>query len=84
MASNRHLGRIVALQCLYEFDFRTRSGDTPDVNEILERHIARYTDTIDDTQFVKSLVLGVEKNADNLDNRIQPLAPDWPLDQIAR
>lgn len=84
MASNRHLGRIVALQCLYEFDFRTRSGDKPDVSEILERHSARYTDTIDDIEFVKALVLGVEKNADDLDARIQPLAPDWPLDQIAR
>ena len=31
MASNRHLGRIVALQALYEYDFRKRSGD-PDVD----------------------------------------------------
>ena len=28
MASNRHLGRIIVLQSLYEYDFRDRLGDT--------------------------------------------------------
>lgn len=84
MASNRHLGRIVALQCLYEFDFRARSGDKPDVEEILERHLARYKDTIDDLSFVQSLVRGAVDQAEVLDGEIQPLAPDWPLEQIAR
>ncbi|HRQ86751.1 MAG TPA: transcription antitermination factor NusB, partial [Candidatus Saccharibacteria bacterium] len=27
MASNRHLGRIVALQTLYEYEFRVQSED---------------------------------------------------------
>ena len=27
MASNRHLGRIVALQTLYEYEFRREVGD---------------------------------------------------------
>ena len=27
MASNRHLGRIVALQALYELELRRQSGD---------------------------------------------------------
>ena len=84
MASNRHLGRIVALQCLYEFDFRARSGDTPDISEILERHLARYKNTIDDLKFVEALVRGSVEQAEVLDGEIQPLAPDWPLDQIAR
>ena len=36
MASNRHLGRIIALQTLYEFDFRRSAGDTDvDLDEIL-------------------------------------------------
>jgi len=34
--------------------------------------------------FVDSLIRGVISMAQELDDRIQPLAPDWPLAQIAR
>ena len=85
MASNRHLGRIVALQTLYEFEFRTQSGDdTADVTEILSRNIQRYETAIDDTGFVNSLVSGVLSEQSSLDEKIQPIAPDWPIEQIAR
>lgn len=84
MASNRHLGRIVALQCLYEFDFRSRSADVPELDDLIERHLSRYTDTIDDLAFVEDLIRGVIARAEDLDATIQPFAPDWPLTQIAR
>lgn len=85
MASNRHLGRIVALQSLYEFEFRTQSEDTSVViDEILERNLERYSEEIDDTSFVTELVHGVIAAQEDLDNRIRPLAPEWPIEQIAR
>ena len=85
MASNRHLGRIVALQTLYEYEFRSQSHDSSvDLDEILERNIGRYEDSIDDKAFVQSLVDGVLAQRDDLDAKLQPMAPDWPLDQIAR
>lgn len=85
MASNRHLGRIVALQTLYEHEFRTQSDDTSvDVKEILERNLARYEEAIDDTKFVETLVKGVLKEQADIDGKIQPIAPDWPIEQIAR
>lgn len=84
MASNRHLGRIVALQALYEYDFRLRSGDKPVMADLIERHLGRYKETIDDLAFVEELINGVIANSDELDAQIQPLAPDWPLEQIAR
>ena len=85
MASNRHLGRIVALQTLYEFEFRTECGDTTvDVAEVLGRNLARYETAIDDTDFVEALVRGVIKEQAGVDEKIQPIAPDWPIDQIAR
>jgi N utilization substance protein B len=85
MASNRHLGRIVALQTLYEFEFRTECGDTEvDIAEVLARNLARYETAIDDTDFVDALVRGVLKEQAGLDEKIQPIAPDWPIDQIAR
>lgn len=85
MASNRHLGRIVALQSLYEYEFRTQSDDeTVDIEEILGRNLERYESAIDDTVFVKELVGGVIDNQDALDDHIRPIAPEWPVDQIAR
>jgi len=85
MASNRHLGRIVALQTLYEFEFRTECKDeSVDVAEVLQRNLGRYETAIDDTEFVDVLVRGVLKEQEALDSLIQPIAPDWPIDQIAR
>ncbi len=85
MASNRHLGRIVALQTLYEYEFRTESKDpTADVEEILVRNLNRYETAIDDKGFVGTLVNGVLADQADLDAKIQPIAPDWPIDQIAR
>jgi transcription antitermination protein NusB len=85
MASNRHLGRIVALQTLYEYEFRTMSNDkTVDVDDILARNLERYKATIDDKDFVTTLAKGVIKNSKDLDLTLQPIAPDWPIEQIAR
>jgi N utilization substance protein B len=85
MASNRHLGRIVALQTLYELYFRREANDvTVDKQEILDRNIARYKDTVDDISFISQLVDGVLEYADAILDRLQPLAPEWPMSQIAR
>lgn len=85
MASNRHLGRIVALQTLYEFEFRTQSNDlSVDIEDILKRNLDRYKGTIDDNDFVGDLVKGVLAGQESLDSQIQPIAPDWPIDQISR
>ncbi|MCD8561669.1 transcription antitermination factor NusB [Candidatus Saccharibacteria bacterium] len=85
MASNRHLGRIVALQTLYEYEFRSQSGDTSaQVSEILSRNLDRYEEAIDDTSFVETLVNGVLAEQADIDAKIQPIAPDWPIEQIAR
>ena len=85
MASNRHLGRIVALQTLYEFEFRTQSGDTlASASEILDRNLERYESAIQDKDFVRELVDGVIAQQTDLDGKIQPIAPEWPIEQIAR
>ncbi|MDB5168363.1 MAG: putative transcription termination factor [Candidatus Saccharibacteria bacterium] len=85
MASNRHLGRIVALQSLYEYEFRVQSEDkTVDIDEILGRNLERYESAIDDKDFVSRLAHGVLEQQPDLDARIQPIAPDWPIEQIAR
>ena len=85
MASNRHLGRIIALQTLYEYEFRVQCDDkSVSVDEILQRNFARYDDMIGDKVFVEKLVQGVLKDTGTLDDIIQPIAPEWPIAQIAR
>lgn len=85
MASNRHLGRIVALQSLYEYEFRIQAGDdSTDSSEIVARNLERYESMIDDKKFISNLVTGVISTQVELDEKIQPIAPDWPIDQIAR
>lgn len=85
MASNRHLGRIVALQALYEYDFRRRSNDPHvSIEEIISRTNERYKKTIDDLDFVETLIRGVTEHEASLDETLQPLAPEWPLEQISR
>ncbi len=87
MSSNRHLARIIALQSLYEYEFRTHAGVeglTTDIAEILERNLTVYQDTMQETDFVRDLVRGTMDNIATADKVIEPAAPEWPIDQIAK
>lgn len=85
MASNRHLGRIIAFQTLYEQEVREDAKDTKlKLESVLKRNIDRYKGMVDDTQFITDLVNGVDKNKEALDKKLQPVAPEWPIDQLAR
>jgi N utilization substance protein B len=85
MSANRHLGRIIALQTLYEQDFRRECEDKSfDLDAVLVRNIGRYKDTVDDREFIQKLVKGVDAHAAELDELLQPIASKWPIDQIAR
>lgn len=84
MASNRHLGRVVTQQTLYEFEFRQAAGDeTADIMSILERNLDRYQEIIGDKKFVRELNSGIAKVYLKLDELLQPIAPEWPIAQIA-
>lgn len=85
MSANRHLGRIVALQTLYEQDFRREVNDSGlNLEDVLARNIARYEETIEDKAFIETLVHGVDSKESELDDIIRPVAPEWPIEQIAR
>lgn len=84
MASNRHLGRIVTLQTLYEYEFRKNAGDeTAEIMSILERNLERYGEIIGDQEFVHQLSSGLAKTLAKLDELLQPIAPEWPIAQIS-
>jgi N utilization substance protein B len=84
MASNRHLGRIVALQSLYEFDLRDSLNDQSiKTKDIVDRNLQHYEKAIGDKDYARNLVENVAKQANQLDARIQPIAPEWPIKQIS-
>lgn len=84
MASNRHLGRIIVLQSLYEYEFRTKAGDaTVDIDTIVAKDIEPYAKALGDTAFVYALAHSVADRFSELDAVLQPMAPEWPLDTIA-
>lgn len=84
MASNRHLGRIITLQSLYEYECRTKAGDiTAEIDAIIAKNIEPYAKALGDTEFVYQLTRGVAANFDPLDEALRPLAPEWPIDTIA-
>lgn len=82
MASNRHLGRIVALQSLYEYDFR--EGKDVDIKKVTERNLKQYSSAIGDVDFVHDVTQEVVKRQAELDAILAPAAPEWPVEQIAR
>ncbi len=70
---------------LYEVDFRQQAQDkTATLDDVLARNLERYEKTVDDKSFVKRLAEGVHSSNAELDAIIQPIAPEWPLAQIAR
>lgn len=84
MASNRHLGRIIVLQSLYEYEFRTKAGDeSADIDTIVAKDIEPYAKALGDTQFVYELAKAVSGRFKELDNTLQPMASEWPLETIA-
>lgn len=84
MASNRHLGRIISLQSLYEYEFRSKAGDTTaDIDSIVVKNIEPYAKALGDTEFVHDLTRGVQKEVEQLDAELQPLAPEWPISTIS-
>lgn len=75
---NRHLSRMIAMQTLYEWDFRAGS----DVKEIEARNIAEYEGKCE-SSFVNQIVDGVVKEKDSLEKIVDESAPEWPVDQIS-
>ncbi len=84
MASNRHLGRVIVLQSLYEYECRTLANDPEvDLDIIIAKNIEPYEGTLGDTEFVYELTHKVVENFDSLDTALTPMAPEWPISAIS-
>jgi transcription antitermination protein NusB len=78
--ANRHLSRSVALQSLFEWDFRGKKESR--LKKITQHNVTEFAPGMDDTDFIYVLVLGVKKHMAEIDTLITSSAPDWPLEQI--
>ena len=84
MASNRHLGRVIVLQSLYEYELRTLAHDPEvDIDVIVAKDIEPYEKSLGDTEFVYNLAHRVVENFETLDKALQPMAPEWPISSIS-
>ncbi len=75
----RHPARRVALQTLFEIDF-----NRGDPKETWTRGSFRAGLTEEAATFAWSIVEGVLENRKVLDAEIAALAPEWPIDQMAK
>ncbi|OGN06135.1 MAG: transcription antitermination factor NusB [Candidatus Yanofskybacteria bacterium RIFCSPHIGHO2_01_FULL_48_25b] len=79
--ASRHLSRSVAMQSLYEWDFRgNKEGE---LSQIVDRNIAEFASGVDDPSFITDLVQGVVSHLKEINAIIEKAAPQWPLAQIA-
>ena len=75
---NRHLSRTIAMQSLFEWDFRHQ---TP-LKDIVERNIDIYPDDAD-KDYIKKITSGAAENWETINQEIVRSAPEWPLEQIS-
>lgn len=78
--ANRHLSRSIALQSLFEWDFRGKKRGS--LKSIIQHNIDEFAPGLDDLTFINSIILGIEKNLSKIDKQITESAPNWPLEQI--
>jgi len=76
---SRHLSRSIVMQSLYEWDFLGRKKF---LDDILDKNIKEFGPGLEDTDFIKQLAKGIEKEVEKIDKILKKAAPDWPLDQI--
>ena len=80
--SNRHAARAIAVQTLYEWDFRGRP--TAVVPAILDHNLKEFgAGETKETEYVTATVDGVIENLEKIDTVMRQYAPHWPLEAMA-
>lgn len=78
--SNRHLARTIALQSLFEWDFKGKQKG--EIDEVIKYNFDAFAPEYNDHSFTEKLVKGVVDNIKKIDAQIGKYAPQWPIDQI--
>ncbi len=78
--SNRHLARSIAMQTLFEWDFRGQP--TAALPAIAQHNVEEFGPGLEEKEFVNELIGEVIKYQKELDEMIAKYAPNWPIEQI--
>lgn len=79
--ANRHLGRSIVLQTLFEWDFRGLKDK--EAVEILKRNVSEFGPGLGDGNFISGLLEVVLSKRKDIDNIITKAAPDWPIEKTS-
>lgn len=80
--SNRHLARSIAMQSLYQWDFKGKP--TAVLPAIIEQNLKEFGMGIEDNaNFVTETVQGVLDHLDDIDKKISEYAPEWPISDMS-
>jgi N utilization substance protein B len=78
--SNRHLARTIAMQSLFEWDFKEKPKNA--LPDFMEYNFQEFAPEFSDHSFSKKIITGVLENFKKIDGYIIKYAPEWPIDQI--
>jgi N utilization substance protein B len=78
--ANRHLARSIAMQSLFEWDFR--GNPTAALPAIIDHNLEEFGPGLDEQDFSRQIVDGVIEHLADIDALIIHYAPSWPLNQI--
>lgn len=78
--SNRYLSRTIAVQTLFELDFRQYASDK--LSEVMQYNIEEFAPSFHDDGFAEELVRGVLAHKTEIDAYITKYATEWPLENI--
>ncbi|MFC1622928.1 transcription antitermination factor NusB [Patescibacteria group bacterium] len=78
--ANRHLQRSIAMQSLFEWDFKEYNSEL--VHDIVDHNMEEFAAGIAEADLVLKIVEGVLKNHKKIDELIAECAPEWPIEQI--
>lgn len=80
--SHRHLARSIAMQVLYQWDFRGKP--TAALPAIIDEMMREFGVGVEDEKdYVTATVTGVIDHLEEIDAEVQTHAPHWPLEQMA-
>jgi len=78
--ANRHLARSIALQSLFEWDFR--GNPTGVLPAIVEHNLKEFAPGLEENEFTVALVDEAINHLKEIDETISRYAPSWPIGQI--
>jgi len=79
--ASRHLARSIAMQSLFEWDFRGK--EDAHIPDIIVHNVEEFGPGIEEAGFIKDLVKGILLKRKEIDAIIEKAAPEWPIEQVA-